>query len=368
MPAVFARGRLHEVTLGVTQDEFASLIAAYNASKAKDWVKGAVSIDGDTHDPVGVRLKGNSTIFRVADGSPASAYPWLVRLDKYADGAAIDGVNEIVVRTNNSVTSLNEAVALDLLERCGLVGQQGAYAAVTVADSSPVLRLLVENPGDAWATRMLGGQGLLYKAEAGGDYTYRGTDPTAYGEIFDQESGADDLAPLTGFLQFVNESSDADFAAGIGDRLDLEAFATYRAFEKLVDNYDAIDGPGNNSYLWWDRPSGRMTVIGWDHNLTFGVSNRPGAGAGGGGVGGGAAPRGGRGGGAKANPLVTRVEKLADWAKRYAAATTSVKRVLTEQGPGVLDHWAGLLADQAGEWVPATTLASERAAIAKYLG
>lgn len=59
------------------------------------------------------------------------------------------------------------------------------------------------------------------------------------------------------------------FSAGIGDLLDLDAWATHRAFEKLVDN-DAIDGPGDNSSLWWDRASGRVTVIEWEHNPTLG--------------------------------------------------------------------------------------------------
>ena len=378
--SVFAPTTLHEVTLGVTQADFETLITAYNASKAKDWVEGSTTIDGTEHARVGLRLKGNSTIFRVADGSPASAYPWLVRLDKSVKGAdaSIDGVTDIVVRTNNSRTSLNEAVALDLAARCGLVMQQAAYAVVQVADAAPVLRLLVENPGDAWAKRMfgadVGGQGLLYKAEASGDYSYRGTDATAYEDVFDQESGEDDLTPLTDFLQFINESSDADFAAGIGERFDLEAFATYRAFEKLIDNYDAIDGPGNNSYLWWERASSRMTVIGWDHNLTFGVSNRPGAGGAGGGA---ARPRGGgvgaaggaKGGpGGKTNVLVTRVEKLSDWADRYSAATTAVQKVLTEQGPAVLDQWAGLLTAKATDLVSAATVQSDRAVIAPYLG
>jgi len=377
--SVFAPTTLHEVTLGVTQADFETLITAYNASKAKDWVESSTTIDGTEHARVGVRLKGNSTIFRVAAGSPASAYPWLVRLDKYVDGAdaSIEGVTDIVVRTNNSETSLNEAVALDLAARCGLVMQQAAYAVVQVADAAPVLRLLVENPGDGWAKRMfgadVGGQGLLYKAEASGDYSYRGTDATAYEDVFDQESGEDDLTPLTDFLQFINESSDADFAAGIGERFDLEAFATYRAFEKLIDNYDAIDGPGNNSYLWWDRASSRMTVIGWDHNLTFGVSNRPGAGGGGGtarpGGGGVGAAGGAKGGpGGKSNVLVTRVEKLSDWADRYSAATTVVQKVLTEQGPEVLEQWAGLLTAEATDLVSAATIQSDRAVIAPYLG
>ena len=40
----------------------------------------------------------------------------------------------------------------------------------------------------------------------------------------------------------------------------MESFATYLALEDLMDDYDAIDGPGNDSYLTLDRDAGRMTV------------------------------------------------------------------------------------------------------------
>ena len=45
----------------------------------------------------------------------AEDLPWLIRLDKFVDGQTHDGHEDIVVRSNNSQTSLNEAVALDLL-------------------------------------------------------------------------------------------------------------------------------------------------------------------------------------------------------------------------------------------------------------
>ena len=38
----------------------------------------------------------------------------------------------------------------------------------------------------------------------------------------------------------------------------------------LLDNFDDIDGPGNNSYLWYDAASGQFTVVPWDMNLAFG--------------------------------------------------------------------------------------------------
>jgi spore coat protein CotH len=336
-----------------------------------------VTLDGTTYERCGLRLKGNSTLRSTGSGAGAEQYPWLVRLDKVVDGQAHHGVTDVVVRVNNSASSLNEAVALDLLAAAGLASEAHSYARVTVGDAS-ALRVVLEQPGDTWAAKTLSGNGILYKAEATGDYTYRGTDPASYEDVFDQESGGDDdLTPLIEFLRFVNESSDADFASGLADHLDVQSFATYLALEDLMDNYDAIDGPGNNSYLWWDSSTSRMTVVGWDHNLTFGVSNRPGAGQGGGGggggmpagQGGGMPAGGGRGPGARAaNPLVTRFEAVADFATLEAEATTTLRSELYDGGVATasLEKWSSLLAADAGALLDASTLADERASVAGY--
>ena len=76
--------------------------------------------------------------------------------------------------------------------------------------------------------------------------------------MFDQEAGKDnaDLTPLIEFLDFINNADDATFNAELPDRLDVDSFATYLAMEELLGNFDDIDGPGNNSYLYYDpRPA-----------------------------------------------------------------------------------------------------------------
>ena len=90
------------------------------------------------------------------------------------------------------------------------------------------LRLAVENPNDEWDEANFGDDGVLYKAESGGDYSYRGDDPASYDEIFDQETDTDEekFGPLTEFLKFINQSDDATFAADLDEHLDIDAFAT----------------------------------------------------------------------------------------------------------------------------------------------
>ena len=124
----------------------------------------------------------------------------------------------------------------------------------SVNGSEAVLRLVIENPDDLWMADNFDIGGALYKAESTGDYSYRGDDPDSYDEVFDQEAGKDnaDLTPLIEFLDFINNSDDATFNAELSKRLDVDSFATYLAMEELMANFDDIDGPGNNSYLYYD--------------------------------------------------------------------------------------------------------------------
>ena len=38
----------------------------------------------------------------------------------------------------------------------------------------------------------------------------------------------------------------------------------------LIDNFDDINGPGNNAYLFVDPKSSQFTIVPWDMNLAFG--------------------------------------------------------------------------------------------------
>ncbi|MEU2204086.1 CotH kinase family protein [Microbacterium oleivorans] len=278
---------VHSITVDVDDDALTELLETYESTGDKEWIEVTVTIDGEVYEGAGLKLKGNSSLRSVTSDDDPSTIPWVIRLDKFVDWQEHEGITEFVVRGNSSETSLNEAVALDLLDLTGLAAEQAAATRFTIGDATS-LRLVVENPSDTWNDSTVGAT-ALYKAESGGDYSYRGDDPDSYTDVFDQEAGEDDLTPLIDFLEFINDSDDETFAAELSDHLDIDAFATYLAFQDLVDNFDDIDGPGNNSYLAYDADTGLMTVVNWDVNLAFGAS--PGADeVGGGGAGGGMMP------------------------------------------------------------------------------
>jgi spore coat protein CotH len=350
-----------------------------------------------------MRLKGNSSLRGLARGGGAGgpgggaqpngvtrtepqSLPWLIRFDKYVDGQTYQGRTEVVIRGNNTKTSLNEAVALELIGLSGAATQKAFSTRFRVNGGTQVLRLAIESPNDDWEQSAFDGDGILYKAESTGDYSDRGTDPKAYDEVFDQESDTADenLAPLISFLDFINNSSDAVFASDLGKHLDVAAFARYLALQDLVGNWDDIDGPGNNSYLRYDAGTKQFTVLSWDLNLAFSGTAGPGGAqppAGGmqppaGGVRqappGGQPPAGGQqarpgGPGGRTNVLVQRFQANAAFAAMYNQAKTDLKAQLYTSGKAaeVLSRWSGVLTAQAGDLVDAATVEREAATISR---
>jgi spore coat protein CotH len=410
---------VHEISVSFSQTDYDAMIQTYRDSGDKDWIEATMTIDGVAYERVGVRLKGNSSIMGLRnDGmgrgpsanvsaTEPESLPWLVRLDKYVDGQNYDGLTDLVVRSNTTATSLNEAVALELLDMAGLASLQGVACRFSVNGSDQVIRLVTQLPADEWMQETFGSTGALYKAESSGDYSYRGDDPDSYTDVFDQEAGEDntDLTPLIELLDFINNADDATFSAELPKRLDIDSFATYLAMEELLGNFDDIDGPGNNSYLYYDPAAGMFTVVPWDHNLAFGAMNRghaegattietlpsgqqgvgpvpatgPTAAGGTQGVAGAAAqagpqPNGGRQPGqgmmarGKSNILVTRFHANTEFEALYQQKLTELRAHLYASGAAqeVLDRWVQVLETQASDLLDSATIEKEAASVATY--
>ena len=382
---------VHDISITFDEDDYDAVIAAYQADGTKDWLPATITIDGTTIEDVGLRLKGNSSLRGLqsngaspsgdesGDPEDPATLPWLVRFDEYVDGQTYQGRSELIVRGNNTETSLNEAVALELLGEAGLATEEATPVRLTVNGGDAELRLVIESPDDElWSDDVFGDDGITYEAETEGDYSYRGTDGEDYADAFTVQAGDDDLQPVADLLTFVENASDEEFAASLGQYLDVDRFATYLALENLIANTDDIDGPGNNSYLRWDADSGLVTVVAWDHNLAFGGFGHGGGGMPGAGQGGGMPPQqggqlptqpGGMGGPMnKTNPLTTRFLADATFSAMVDDAEAELRAALYDSGEAqaILDDWVAVLEAQAGDLVDAATVESDAARISEY--
>ena len=147
---VFDSSEVHTIALEVDEADLVAMIATYLDSGEKEWITASVTIDGETFENVGIKLKGNSSLRSITTDTPAQDIPWRIRLDKYVDGQSIDGYSDFVIRSNSSETALNEAVALELLGAAGLATEQSVATRFSVNGSEESLRLTLQKLDDAW--------------------------------------------------------------------------------------------------------------------------------------------------------------------------------------------------------------------------
>lgn len=384
--------QVHEIALTIDEATLTEMIQTYLDTGEKAWVHGSVTIDGESFDDVGIKLKGNSSLRNITVDTPAQDLPLRIRLDKYVDDQQFNGISDFTVRANSSETSINEAVALDLLREAGLASTLAIATRFSVNSSDESLRLTVQNLDHIWVEDNFpdaGADSVLYKAEAEGDWSWQGEDGD-YSTSFDIDAGEDNYQPLIELLDLINNGSDEEIAAALPTLLDIDSFATYLAFQEIIDNFDDIDGPGNNAYLFWDSNTGQFTVVAWDHNLAFGaspVSGGPGGqtpsgnpgerdrttqGARPSDPGGDSRPgdRGGPGNMPRENPLVTVFRANSEWLAMYENSLTELRSSLIDNGTveGSVSQWESTLLAGASNLVSAETISAESEAILKNIG
>ncbi|MEU2679902.1 CotH kinase family protein, partial [Streptomyces sp. NPDC007107] len=215
-------------------------------------------------------MGGGMTQYDLSADKPEEL-PLLIEIDAYVEGRAYQGEREISLRPGaDEQVPLNEALALSLTDESGETAERYGFTTVSVNNGPEVTRLMVENPDTEYA-EAVDGNGVLYKARAGGTFAYKGDDPSDYETSFRQlnKVGSQDLEPVMKFIKWVDEASDEEFAADLDKHVDVESFAKYVATQNLLMNFDDMAGPGKNYLLRYDLDTKKFSVLGWDYNLTF---------------------------------------------------------------------------------------------------
>ncbi|MDD9376916.1 CotH kinase family protein [Streptomyces sp. ZAF1911] len=306
----------HSVHLTYDQTEFNKMMKEFRDDGTKEYIKADLTIDGVYLEDVGIRLKGNSTLMslrgdkgmsNIPQGAPAGAgggdggrsagggpgagggalagliqynlsekkpeeLPWLVKIDEYVEGRAYQGEREISLRPgSNGRVPVNEALSLSLADTSGQKAERYSFTSLKVNNGQAATRMMVESPDVDYAEDIGDGNGVLYKAKAGGSFSYRGDDPTDYETSFKQlnKKGSQDLEPVMELIKWANSASDKEFARDLDKYMDVDSLANYVATQNLLLNFDDMAGPGKNYLLWYDLDTKKFSVLGWDYNGTF---------------------------------------------------------------------------------------------------
>jgi DNA-directed RNA polymerase specialized sigma24 family protein len=239
-----------------------------------DWTHADFEFGGIPFTNVAARVKGNVRSFY----EPNRAYK--VDLNKFVPGQKLAGLDEL---TFNSLiwdySCLGEALGFEFFREAGVPAPRTAYAwlcasVTTTWERKPLgLYLMVEVVDSRFAAERFGSKTTpIFKPVTYELFKHLGDEWSAYAPIYDLKTKAtpEQQRRVIDFARLVSSATDAEFAARVGDFLDLDEFAGFLAGEVLLSNYDGILADGQNFYMYLDPRSNKFGFIPWDLDSAWG--------------------------------------------------------------------------------------------------
>ena len=250
-----------------------------------DYVHATVQIGDWTFRDVAVRFKGNGSFLRASRGG-SGKISLKVDLNKHVKGQKLAGLTTINFQNNITDSGwMNEVLAYRLYRDAGALAPRTTYAQVylTVEGQREKRYLglysISENVDDNFAEERFGTRkGAIFKPSTQELFTDWGPDWTAYNQSYDPKTDLTEAQKLRVIAlgRLVSSGSDEEFAAKIGDFVDLDDFARYFAVLVWLANHDSLLQNGQNFYTYLHPDTNRMHFVAWDQDFAFGNSRNNG--------------------------------------------------------------------------------------------
>ena len=245
-----------------------------------DYVHATLQINDWTFHDVAVRYKGNWSYLR-AKRSGTDKISLKVDLNKYVKGQKLAGLTTLNFQNNVTDSGrMNEVLAYRLYRDAGALAPRTTYAQVYLtvegqqAKRSLGLYSVSENVDENFVEDRFGTrQGAIFKPVTRELFTDWGPDWAAYHQSYDPKTELTeaDKQRVIALGRLVSGATDEEFAAKIGDYVDLDDFAEYSAVLVWLANRDNAFETGQNVYVYLHPVTNRMYFIAWDQDFSFGT-------------------------------------------------------------------------------------------------
>ena len=228
---------------------------------------------------VGIRPRGNTS-------RDALKKSWKLSFNALVPGREFHGVEKFNLNgEHNDVSITRSKLSWDLFNRMHVPSPRAAHVYLKINDGALVegVFINVEQIDDEFIAAWFGEDtGNLYKclykgAKADLTYVSPGTAATyenlGGGETYQEENNEDspDFTDLALFIDFINNTDDATFAAGIIDWFSVDNFLRVMAVDVAIGNWDNYWYGSNNYYLYHDQETDRFEYVPYDMDNTYGV-------------------------------------------------------------------------------------------------
>jgi spore coat protein CotH len=252
-------------------------ISIRQGSAAYAFVKGDVELDVQSLADVGIRLKGHFS-YSVSQSSPRR--PMRFDFDRFVENQRFAGVASVNLN-NHAVdpSQARETLAYELFRELDVPAPRTGYALVYVTvpglyDNEYLgLYTLIEEIDSKFVKKHFGNSnGMLFKPSGMRGLAYFGDAWPPYESRYLPKSAVDDnLAKrMIELARLINRADDATFKQNIASYLDADELLRYVAVSGALANFDSFTSTGHNYYLYANPADGRIAIIPWDLNMTFG--------------------------------------------------------------------------------------------------
>lgn len=262
---LFTLERVHTIDITLSKESERALRLT-----PKEYVEGAVTVDGEVYELVGVRLKGSGS-FQDLNGKAA----FKIDFNRYDEGQSYHGKGKFTL--NNMLHDENqthEVVAYAAFRAAGIPASRVGYAWVTVNGEDYGLYTNVETADRDYLERNVGHRdGNLY--EGGYPYYPDSWDHADFSaaeiDNFQLETGTDlAYADLEAVLAAMGSPPDT-LDAELGAVVDLDQYARYQILESWAGQWDGYAFASNNFRVYVDHGGDeklRMVPTGLDYCFT----------------------------------------------------------------------------------------------------
>jgi spore coat protein H len=277
---VFDEGVLRTYELTLPADEWAALQAS---ALEEQYVLADLQVDGETLPSVGLRFKGGfGTLENCFDEDGAQICPKLsmkLKFDELDAEQRLHGLKRLNFHSMlNDPSALHDRLAYRMFREMGIAAPRATHARLVINGEYRGLFSLVEEiDGRFTSSRFSPGDGNLYK-----QCWPTSTDPAAYGECLETNEDIADHSGMVAFAAALSEAAPEALASVVATYADPEQLLTYLAVDRTLNNWDGVtgfycfgDGCENFNYYWYQQEDqARFTLVPWDLDQTFSLSNQ----------------------------------------------------------------------------------------------
>lgn len=247
----------------------------------EEYVPANVKARGRETRNVGIRYKGAYGTLRLCfDGAGKLICDKLslkIKFDEYEKKQKFQGLKQINFHSmTRDPTKLHDRLASHLFRAMGIPSARSAHATLSVNGRNLGLFALVEQIDEQFVESRFprSGDGNLYK-----EVWPQSTEPAPYLAALENNKKGGDATPMTRFARDLRGITAKNHGSLLDSSVDIDYLLRYLAVDQVITNWDGATTfycfgescKPHNLFWYQEESSGRLWLIPWDLDATFGA-------------------------------------------------------------------------------------------------